>query len=81
MRTADWTALGDAVAILTGALLLVRAIYRFLVGVRDNTSALQSLTKAVEGMGRRLDSLSGKVERHDADLREIKSALNHRPRR
>lgn len=45
MRASDWTALAAAVAFFSAIWMMIRAIYRFLVGMRDNTNAILALTR------------------------------------
>lgn len=81
MRTADWTALADAFAVVAGAWMIVKAIYRFLVGIRDNTAALRAMTLALEKLAARVDRIEAAGVERDRDIALIKSTLNGISRR
>ncbi len=69
MSASDWSALGSAVAVLGAAWMVTRAIWRFLVGIRDNTRATLELA-------REFRELRQMVQRHENEIRELQRQMN-----
>lgn len=60
--------LASAVIVLTGIVALTRAIWRVAQDLRDNKSATQANTKAVDNLAAQMDGRITSIEKRLSDL-------------